>query len=145
MTRATKSPKKAPDWVANKAASDAARNAAARAQQRDIVLPAVADPARRARCLADPFEFLATYFPRRFRGAWTSDRRRIVEEILYRVKNGGTKALAAPRGEGKTSIAEIVVGVYAPLAGVLRFPVIIGATAQAAANVLGNIKAAYER
>lgn len=82
--------------------------------------------------------------PLAFRGAWTADRRRIVDEILYRAKFGGKKALAAPRGKGKTSIAEGVVGVYAILSGLLKFPVIIGATGPAAQQILANIKDQFE-
>jgi hypothetical protein len=143
MQMAAAQPRK-PAWAAEKNRRDAERHLQARQAARDLVLPAVKDPARRAACLADPYEFLRVYVGTRFRKPFTSNRRRIVDEILYRVRHGGMKALAAPRGDGKTSIAEAVVGVYAPLAGLLRYAVIAGATGAAATNILSNIKSIYE-
>lgn len=124
---------------------DAARKRHARTSARDIEIPEPFDPIRRRDCLADPYEFLPTYMPDKFPGRWTADRRRIVDEIMYRIEYGGKKALAAPRGKGKTSIAEGVVGVFAPLKGLLRFPLIVGATGQAADQILANIKWEFER
>jgi hypothetical protein len=131
-------------WAATERDGAASERSSQRSKARDIEIPPVANLARRLDCLADPFLFLPTYMPRKFSRAMTADRRRMVEEIIYRIKYGGDKALAAPRSRGKTTIGEGVVGVYAILAGMLRFPLIVGATGEAADGILRNIKYEYE-
>lgn len=115
-----------------------------RAKEQSVVLPAVADPARRLRAEADSFTFLETYFADRFDEAWTSDRRLIVEAIDDISLNGGDQAIAAPRGEGKTSIAECSLGVGAIVNGRIQYGVILSSTGKDAEQVLENIKREYE-
>lgn len=133
------------DFEGDERSRDAARKRHARTSARDIEIPEPFDPIRRRDCLADPYEFLPTYLPDKFPSRFTADRRKIVDEILYRIRFGGKKAVAAPRGKGKTSIAEGTVGIYAPLAGLLRFALIVGATGGAADQILANIKWEFER
>ena len=52
--------------------------------------------------------------------------------------------MAAPRGEGKTTFAELEVGIDAIVTGLLTFPVIVAATGPDAERILSNIKAEYE-
>ena len=115
-----------------------------RAAGRDVVIPAPAEPNRREDCLADVYLFLTTYFAHKFSGAFTDNRREMVSAILAASRFGQDQAIAAPRGEGKTSIAEIVGGVYCPFAGLLRFPVIVAATGPDARQILANIKIEIE-
>lgn len=115
-----------------------------RAKERDIDIPPVADPHRRLHAESSPFRFLETYFADRFGEAMTDDRRLIVDQIHERARLGGDKAIAAPRGEGKTSFAECVVGVEAIFTGLLRFPLICTATGPDSDRILSNIKAEYE-
>jgi hypothetical protein len=123
---------------------DADRMRANRARARDILLPPIADPKRRAACEADIILGLQTYFPLDFWGPFTSQRRAMVEAIVHAATYGGDQAIAAPRGEGKTSIAECVV-ILLVLQGIIRFPLITAATGPDAARILDNIKQRLER
>lgn len=115
-----------------------------REKDRDIVIEPVKDPQRRLRACSDPFLFLETYFPDRFYDSWNDDRRLMIDQIRYRARYGGDKAIAAPRGEGKTTLAECEVGVDAIVQGMLKYPVIIAASGPMAENILDNIKIEYE-
>lgn len=125
-----------------------------RASQRDLmarkrkegrrVFPhACVNPKRRKRCEKNVFTFLKTYFPRKFYNEFTADHRRIIQEILNRSRVGGDKAIAAPRGEGKTTIAECVV-IYMLLMGLIEYVVIVAATGPHAAQILDNITDEFE-
>lgn len=118
--------------------------AAKREKDRDITIEPVKNPQRRLRACSDPFLFLETYFAERFYDSWTDDRRLMIEQIRYRARYGGDKAIAAPRGEGKTTLAECEVGVDAIVQGMLKYPVIIAASGPMAENILSNIKIEYE-
>lgn len=84
-----------------------------RAAERDLRIPAVKDPARRAACEADDCEWLRVYVPRVFSMPFTSDQRGIVEGIGNCLEFGLTKCYAAPRHDGKTSIARYLTLKYA--------------------------------
>lgn len=117
---------------------------AKRAAEKDLTLHPVADPKRRAACAADPYEFLRVYFPQ-FDRPFTAQQKEIIESIIQTAKYGGSLAIAASRGEGKTSIAQYLVGVYCVITGLLRFPLICAATGPHAARILGNMKRQYTR
>jgi hypothetical protein len=119
---------------------------AKRRKARDLVLPPVADPARRMACESDTYLFMDTYLSEAFddKQPWTENRVRIVTEIERAIAQGGDKALAAPRGEGKSTICESLVGVKAIVTGRLRFPVIVAASGPIANQILDNIKTLYE-
>lgn len=110
-----------------------------RKDARRVFPHACQDPRRRKRCEANVFTFLKTYFPDKFYNPFTRDHRLIVGEILGRARAGGDKAIAAPRGEGKTTLAECVV-IYMLLLGLIKFAVIVAATGPHAAQILENIK-----
>lgn len=118
---------------------DLERKRQKRSAGRETSHPACVNPRRRKRCEKNIFTFLRTYFPDKFYNDFTDDHKAIVKEILHRAKVGGDKAIAAPRGEGKTTIAECVM-IYLLLLGLLKFPVIVAATGPHASRILENIK-----
>lgn len=115
-----------------------------RAAEQDLKLPKVVNPARKSKCEKDVFLWLKTYLPDYFTNEFTDDQRLIVTEILYRASHGGSKAIAAPRADGKTTIAEAVI-LFCLLTGKLKFPVIVGANGDAAEDILTRIKQQIER
>ena len=70
---------------------------------------------------------------------FTANQQAIISAILAAATEGGDQAIAAPRGEGKTSIAECVI-MFCVLKGVLIFPVIFSATGDDAERILANVK-----
>jgi hypothetical protein len=67
----------------------------------------------------------------------------MVTAILRAAEIGGDQAIAAPRGEGKTTTVECVV-IFCILKGILRFPIICAATGPDAEQILTNIKLRFE-
>jgi hypothetical protein len=114
------------------------------AAERDLEIPPVANKARRRRCERNVYTFLRTYFPETFYGKWTAQRKAMVGAILTAARYGGDQAIAAPRGEGKTSIAECMI-LYCVMLGLVRFPVIVAATGPDAERILKNLKDHLER
>jgi hypothetical protein len=101
--------------------------AAKRASEREVDIPEIANPRRRRRCLRDPELFLRTYLPGVFYNPFTDDQARQIQSAAYTMRHGGLRAEAAPRGDGKTSILRYVT-LYGLLAGIVRFPCLIGPT-----------------
>lgn len=118
---------------------DADRKRDARAKSRDIHIPEVREPNRRADALADVYTFLPTYFPDIFYQAFTNDRREMIDAIERAVAEGGDQAIAGPRGEGKTRIA-LFVSLLMMLRHQSRFPLVIGKNQKRAARELKNLK-----
>lgn len=114
-----------------------------RAAACDIQIPPCQNPERRATCEADVFVWLSTYYPQKFDGPWTPSRREIVESVMRATGQGGDQAVAAPRGDGKTSIIEGAI-TYCIVRGLLKFPVLVGATGTDAGQLLDNLKLEYE-
>jgi hypothetical protein len=83
----------------------ATKAAVKRAAERDLSVHTTKDPNRRAACEADDCEWLRRYVPGVFRFPFTDDQRHIVEEISHALQYGLLKTFAAPRHDGKTSIA----------------------------------------
>ena len=118
--------------------------ASKRAAERDIIIPPVENPRRRRRCRNKPHVWLRTYMPHVFTHPFTDDQSEMVDEVMARIRYGGEKAVAAPRGDGKTSIIKGCVA-YAIAEGFLNFPLVI-AKNQAAANLIQrDIKHQFER
>jgi hypothetical protein len=113
----------------------AQRNAVAR----DLSLPGVKSPKRRALCLASPQRFLRTYFDWIFFNPFTSYHNEIIDITAESVQYGTRSAIAAPRGDGKTSICTALV-VWGLSAGLIKFPVILAANDPKADQILSNIK-----
>lgn len=104
---------------------DQKRKAAKRAAERDIKIPAPRDAERRIQAEADPELWLRTYFPADFYELFTEDRRAMLDSIIAAAQYGGDQAIAAPRGEGKTSLA-MHGALYLMVVGLCEFPVVIG-------------------
>jgi hypothetical protein len=123
---------------------DAERKRKSRLQARRVqVTVTSASLRRRSRMEKDVQRWLRFYFPEVFEHAFTENQTAIVNAILTAANVGGDQSIAAPRGDGKTSIAECVI-VYCVLTGVLSFPVIFSATGDDAERILSNIKQRLE-
>ena len=125
---------------------EAARKRAAEASQsgRDIgKIPLVKNPERREKCRNNLKLFLETYFPETFKLKWSQDHIDIMKEIERGIIHGGFQAESAPRGTGKTSILERA-GIFATFYGHRNFMVIIGASDDAASDILNEIKTEIE-
>lgn len=113
------------------------------AAARDIEIRFPRDLPLRKRLERSIARWLTHYFPDLFYNAFNKQQKAIITAVLHAAKHGGDQSIAAPRGEGKTSIAECVV-VYCILTGRLRFPLIVAATGPDANGILGNIKRHFE-
>lgn len=123
-------PDKTRDYEAIKEAA-AARNRALSEAGRDIgEMPAVVDPARKARAEGDFRFFCEAYFPQTFHLAWSPDHLKVIAKVEQAVLHGGLFAMAMPRGSGKTSIAECAC-LWAVLYGHREFVCLIGSDAGA--------------
>lgn len=126
---------------------EAARQRSAETSQtgRDIApLPAVSDPARRARCAKSLADFCRTYFPATFYLEWSPDHLKVISKIETAVLQGGLFAVAMPRGEGKTTICERAA-IWSLLYGYRKFVVVIGASEDAALELSDTVKAELEQ
>lgn len=125
---------------------EAARQRAAEMSQsgRDIgEIPAVVDTTRKEACRFNLRLYLETYFPQKFGLAWSDDHLLIVDKIETAVLKGGLFALAMPRGTGKTTICERAA-LWATSYGHRRFVALVGATEDAARQILAEIKMEIE-
>ena len=128
--------------AASESSEDMERKRRQRSKAAEIFIPEVKDPQRRERCLADPERFLKTYAPARFRLPFAEHHRAMIEAINERARSGGDKAIAAPRGEGKTQIATWMV-VYILLARLRDFPLVLAANGRLAGRVFRQIRDAF--
>jgi hypothetical protein len=101
--------------------------------------PTGADAELREKCDESLLFFLETCFPMAFPLAWSNDHLRMIEAIERTVLLGLLKALAMPRGSGKTTLI-IRAALWAILTGNRRFVCIIAATETAAKKLLKGIK-----
>ncbi len=124
--------------------SESARSRARSEAGRDIgEIPAVADPARKARAERDFRLFCETYFPTTFSLAWSGDHLTVVGQIEESVLRGGLFATAMPRGSGKTTLAETAC-IWAILYGHRDFIALIGSDEGHALQMLDSIKTELE-
>lgn len=111
---------------------------------RDIgPIPAVADPARRAACGQSLKLFLETYFPEAVCFEWGRDHLRVLDLVQTAIVTGGQTAVAMPRGSGKTTILERAA-LWAILYGLVRYLLLIAATARMAKKSLARLKLILE-
>lgn len=126
---------------------DVLRKRQLRSAAAEVFIPPVVNPERRAACLADPVLFLRTYNPTGDKGFTTpfaQHHLRMIEAIYERAISGGDKAVAAPRGDGKTSVATWMA-IYIILAGYTRSLIIVGSTKKHAKKIFRDIKNAFAR
>ena len=107
--------------------NDVLRKRELRTEGARITIPPCVNPQRRERCLADPELLLKTYFARDFKRPFGKLHTKLIESIWEIAQYGGKKALAAPRGRGKTTIVKGCIAAVV-LAGFCRFPVPVGPT-----------------
>lgn len=131
-------------WAVGERSKDAARKRAERNKAAAITIPFCVNPERRKKCLAEPELFLKTYFPDRFYLPFSNNHREIIAAIHQRAINGGDQAVAAPRGEGKTEITSGMI-IFAILAELVRFPIIVASTGVHAHRIYADIKKQFER
>jgi len=119
--------------------SDADRMRQARAETRDLDIPPVANPERRAALRDDDIGWLQTYLPRVFYHPFTPARVQLVEEISNCLRYGTRKCVAAPRGDGKSTVTKYLSLKYA-LEGIVEYLLILAATGTKADKMLSDIK-----
>jgi hypothetical protein len=83
---------------------DIIRKRDAKSKGAAVSIPLCVNPDRRQHCLEDPQLFLKTYFPDRFYNPFASHHVEMINAIANCATDGGSQALAAPRGDGKTEI-----------------------------------------
>lgn len=99
-----------------------------------IFIPECTNPKRREACLQDPERFMRTYLPRKFRQQFAKVHQKLIAEIWERATTGGRKAMAAPRGRGKSTIVK-GMNVALVCAEKVRFIVPICATTKLAGRL----------
>lgn len=114
--------------------TDSARKRDKRSETARINIPECVNPKRREQCLLDPERFLRTYMPKKFRQQFGTVHSRIIQTIHDRASTGGKKAVAAPRGRGKSTIVKGML-IYATAAELVRFIVPICATTNLAGRI----------
>lgn len=120
-----------------------------RSKAANVIIRPIENPARRSACLADPVLFLKTYGIEdngqpTFYNEFAEHHLAMIEAIDERSMNGGDKAIAAPRGDGKSTVA-IWMAIYIILAGRVRSLVIVASTRKHAQKLFKKIKAAFSR
>jgi hypothetical protein len=85
-------------------AANRERMRARRKAERDVVIPAVVDPARKERCRRDLVLYAKTYIAPYLSLPFSPVHIEILRSIQQRILYGGSNALAAPRGFGKDQL-----------------------------------------
>ena len=93
----------------------------------------------RTRFFSDPVFALKTLFPARFTDEFGPDQIELITDLWRTVTDGDQAARAAPRGSGKTTIM-ISILILAILAGLHPMSALIGATAEAAKELLAQVQ-----
>lgn len=112
-----------------------------------LTIPAPEDPERRALLESDDEEWLRWYFgdgcglPDPFTYVFTTQQREILHSIGHAIRYGGDQALAASRGEGKTTIATCRA-IKAHVTGEVSYTVLFASTGPMAENILDSIDTA---
>lgn len=118
---------------------NAARMRESRAKTRVVEIPACADPKRRKRLEKSIDKWLRYYFADLFDRPFTGQQQEIIAALLAALTKGGDQAIAASRGEGKSTLAECVL-IYCALTGRIRFAILFACSGSEAANNLAAIK-----
>lgn len=134
-----------PDQYERKKTREAARQRKKSRDSREISTdcPNCTDPKTRDRIVKNLKFALLTLFPKRFNLEFSQDHCDFIADIERTIRTGGQLASAMPRGTGKTSILVCAV-IWAILTGVHPFVVLIGATGEAAKELLEQIRSEFE-
>lgn len=119
--------------------SESERKYEKRATTRDLVIHQIKNPARREALKHDDIAWLQTYLPHVFYHPFTPTRVQLVEEISRCLRFGTRKCVAAPRGDGKSTLTKYLSLKYA-LEHVVEFLLILAATKSKADKILADIK-----
>jgi hypothetical protein len=120
------------------------RSTEASAKGRDIgPIPKCVNPERRAACAKDLTLYLKTYFARHFTLPWSQDHLDDLATLQIVVTDGGLDAIAMPRGNGKTTMCE-GASIFGVSYGYRKFAFLLGATGEAASELLDSIKVELE-
>lgn len=120
-----------------------------RAFAKDVPVSVCADIERRTLLESDDEEWLLWYFSAdsgtqdAFTYKFTSQQQTMIAAIRNAIVNGEDQALAATRGEGKTTYFERLLLKYT-LQGIVHFSVLFASTGSAAEDSLASIKAEIE-
>ncbi len=130
-------------------AYDAVRDRSQRRQRelaaagRRVVIPKCGNLERRAACECDLKRFLSEYFPATFYLPWCPDHLRIIADLESTILAGGLKALAMPRGHGKTVIIE-GAAIWGTSYGHRPFIPVVGPDEDHAKDRIKNVKTEFE-
>lgn len=114
-----------------------------RAAARDLKLPPIVDPERRLYLEQHPAEALRTYWPHVYKNPFVPSQLDMIEAVARCMRDGTSHAIAAPRGNGKTTIAEGMT-ILGAAYGWSTFTGLIPATKQMAQNTQDNLRAMLE-
>ena len=124
-----------------RAKSNAERVAEFQARRGDVgEIPPPADPGRREACRRDLALFLKTYLPEVFYRPFDADALALIDDIQTAMLDGGRKAVARPRGSGKSAIC-LGAAIWAALYAHRRYLVVISATGPAALQMVSDAMA----
>lgn len=118
---------------------DAQRKADARADKRDLTIPAPLNVERREACEASTPLWLSTYCPDVFYNPFTFHQRRIIDDCDEVLLYGTQKCKAAQRGGGKSSILKYAALSYS-LKRKVRFPLLLSATSTKSKKTLQSLE-----
>ena len=122
-----------------KRADDRLRKSNKLRQEKALFIPKPKDPLRRQQLEVNTREWLRFYFQQLFPDPFCEHHLLMIDAIDNATIYAGDQALAAPRGEGKTTIAECTV-IKNVMKGVITFAVLFAATGGDARNSLASIK-----
>ena len=106
---------------------------------RDVEIEVCVDKRKRRALELNIERWLRFFFGHIFTYPFTPQQREMIEAIRLAIEIGGDQAIAASRGEGKTTIAECVA-IFCVLTGLVKFIVLFAATGPDATDSLSTIK-----
>jgi hypothetical protein len=122
----------------------AALMARRRKAERDIgAIPLPKNMARRKSCESDLIKFMETYLSASFYLPWSDDQIESINAIETNILHGGRSAIAAPRGDGKSTRVE-AAAIWAISYGHRRFIVPILANHEMAEGFAQSLKSEFE-
>lgn len=134
-----------PNDPANERDRDAARKRESRAKAKVVVIPALtpAQLRRRRRLEKDDAKWLRWYFHETFTDPFTHQQLEMIAAIARKIREGGDQAIAASRGEGKSTLSERL-GLKYVVEGMIGFLLLLHSTGGKAEDSLEEIKQAIE-
>lgn len=122
-----------------KQAAERSREKTKSSQEIGHLIHPVTNWERRLSCRLDLAKFLKTYLVKQFPLPFSRDHHLVIEKIQKAVLDSGLFACAMPRGSGKTEITK-GAATWAIVYGHRKFPLLIGASGDAALELLDGVK-----